>query len=106
MAAQYKLKIIPYYTGIETLEDAVRLPMARKLLWLEILFNDKLNWEEYLNNIEVKEAYEKACNWYGSFKTIIEGHTKREPLASGKEKIDYREYRRFLEVLNFVSTHS
>lgn len=106
MAAQDKLKIIPYYTGVETLEDAIRLPMARKLLWLEILFNDELNWKGRLDVKEIKESYEKACDWYGSFKTIIEGHTKRKPLDEGKGRIDYREYRRFMEALNFVSTHS
>jgi len=97
------------------LEKILKNPKSISLLWLEILFNDKIQWENHLNQPEVKAAYEKACLWYVHFKTMVEGHTGRKPLeirmghdprrarCPCEEKIDDREYRRFLEALNFVA---
>ncbi|MFQ5900061.1 MAG: hypothetical protein ACE5IH_00705 [Thermodesulfobacteriota bacterium] len=100
-----RLKIIPYYyTGEKKIEDVLKDKKALSMLWLEILLNDSFDWESYLNIDEVNRAYEKACIWYGSFSKLIEGSIKRIPLKTKKGKIDYREYRRFLEALNFVST--
>lgn len=96
-------RIIPYYTGDETLEEMLKRPKSVSLLWLEILFNDKIPWEKHLNQPEVKMAYEKACVWYTHFKTMIESHAGRDPLETRTGKIDDRKYRRFLEALNFVS---
>lgn len=103
-ASEGKLRIIPYYTGEETIEEAIGSKVGRKLLWLEILFNDGIDWGGYLNIPEVKDAHEKACAWYGKFKTMVDGNIKRKPLPTRDEKIDYREYRRFMEALNFVSS--
>jgi hypothetical protein len=100
---QHPFRIIPYYTGDETLEEILKNPKSVGLLWLEILLNDEILWENYLNRPEIKSAYEKACVWYAHFKTMIEGHAGRKPLEVRMGKIDDREYRRFLEALNFVS---
>jgi len=112
---QPPFRVIPYYTGDETLEETLKRPKSVSLLWLEIIFNDKIPWENYFNQPEVKAAYEKACVWSAHFKTMIEGHTGRKPLEikTGKgmttgvrplrPEIDDRDYRRFIEVLNFVS---
>ena len=100
---RFPLRVIPYYTGDETLEEILQRPKSVSLLWLEILFNDKISWEKHLDQTEVKVAYEKACVWYAHFKTMIDGHVGRNPLAIRTGKIDNREYRRFLEALNFVS---
>lgn len=87
---------------MESLEDALEDKRARDILWLEILFNDSIEWEK-LDSVEIKNSYEKACLWYGNFKTMIHAHVKRIPLEDKKGKIDIKEYRRFMEALNFVS---
>lgn len=101
-----KLKIIPYYTGIKTLKKALKDKKSKDILWLEILFNDDVDWEETLSSSELKKSYLKACIWYGKFKTMIDYHVKRKPLIIQKGIIDNKEYRRFLEALSFVSTKS
>ncbi len=98
-----KLKIIPYYTGKKNLEEILGDKKSLSLLWLEILLNDSFDWERFLNIEEVKSAYEKACIWYGNFSNLIENYIKRKPLEIKKGKIDNREYRKFLEALNFVA---
>ncbi|NKE71405.1 hypothetical protein [Candidatus Manganitrophus noduliformans] len=98
-----KLRIIPFYTGDESLEAALNNPKSLRLLWLEVLFNDEIPWEEYLDRPEVGAAYEKACAWYSQFKTMIEGHAGKRSLPLRKGNVDMREHRTFLEVLNFVS---
>ena len=98
-----KLRIIPFYTGDETLDEALKNKKSISLLWLEILFNDCISWESHLAIPEIKSAYEKACVWYSNFRTLINSTTKRGPLKSREGKIDDREYRKFLEALNFVA---
>jgi len=73
------------------------------ILWLEILLNDDIDWEGYLDIEKVRVAYNKACIWYSNFKTMIENYTGRKPLKIKKDRIDEREYRKFLEALNFVT---
>jgi|SRR6266496_5501893 len=98
-----KLKLIPHYTNKKNLEEILADRRAMNLLWLEILFNDGIEWEDYLDSEEIRQAYEKACVWYSNFKTVMEANTHRKPLRRIEGKIDNREYRRFVEVLNFVS---
>jgi len=100
---QSKLRIIPFYTGDETLDAALVNPKSLRLLWLEILFNGQIPWEKYLERSEVNIAYEKACAWYSQFKTMVEGYAGKRSLPLRKGNVDMREYRTFLEVLNFVS---
>jgi hypothetical protein len=95
--------LIPYYTGLDSLEDVLREPRARGLLWLEILFNDQVPWEDYLDKPEIQSAYQKACIWYSHFKTMVLYSTRRKPLKTKTGPIDEKDYRKFLEALNFVS---
>ncbi|MBI5206390.1 MAG: hypothetical protein HY934_01215 [Candidatus Firestonebacteria bacterium] len=99
----YQLKIIPFYTGIQTIEEALHDKKSLDLLWLEILLNDTVDWESFLNKNEINNSYEIACIWYSNFKTIITNYIHRKPLMEKKGKIDDRVYRKFLEALNFVS---
>ena len=101
-----KLRIIPFYTGDVTLEEALRNKKGLSMLWLEILLNDRISWELYLEVPEIRIAYDKACLWYGNFKTMIDGFIGRRPLELRKGKIDDREYRKFLEAINFVAGRS
>jgi len=98
--------ILPYYTGEETLEGVLKNPRYLRLLWLEVLLNGEIPWKAYLDRPEVRTAYEKACVWYTHFKTMVQTHTRRPPLETRSGRIDLREYRKFLEALNFVSTQS
>lgn len=98
-----QLRIIPFYTGDKTLDEALRNIRSLKILWLEILFNDFIPWEDYLHISEIKMAYEKASIWYHHFKTMVDRSVRRKPLTDQRGKIDEREYRKFLEALNFVS---
>lgn len=100
---EQKLKIIPFYTSHTLLKEALSSERDREILWLEILFNDNINWENFSNPF-VKESYEKACIWYWNFKTLLDSLVKRKPLDFREGKPDLREYRRFLEVINFVTT--
>ena len=98
------LKIIPFYTSCSTLDEALQDPNARKLLWLEILLNDAIQWKDEQSRPGVKIATDKARRWYGHFKSLLAAHRIRQrslkPLAG---KIDFRDYRRFLEAVHFVS---
>jgi len=98
------LKVVPYYTGKDTLEEILEDKRSRDILWLEILLNDNINWEKELNNEELRKSYEKACVWYTNFKTMVEGHIKRKPLKTIKGNFDKREYRKFIEAISFVSS--
>ncbi|MBI5399481.1 hypothetical protein HZB07_02535 [Candidatus Saganbacteria bacterium] len=97
-----KLKIIPAYTGLTTLKEVLKDERAQRLLWLEILFNDTIDWRKFKRKI-LKKAYKKASLWYGHFKTMIDNYVGREPLKAQRGRIDGREYRTFLEALNLVT---
>ncbi len=95
--------LLPYYTGAKNIRQVIKDPASCGLLWLEILFNDRFNWAGFLNEPAVRTAYEKACIWHSHFKTMINIAKKRKPLKKIKGAWDPKEYRRFLEVLEFVS---
>jgi len=101
--AEDRLRIIPFFTGDETLDEVLKNKKSLNLLWIEILFNDHISWEDHLDIPEIKMAYDKACVWYSNFKTLLDSTVKRRPLRKVKGKIDDKEYRRFLEALNFVT---
>ncbi len=97
------LRILPFYTGVHAVEAALEDPQSRRLLWLEILLNGDVPWEDYRKWPEVEVAYEKACTWYGHYKTMIDGLIGRPPLEHRAGKIDAREIRTFQEAIYFVS---
>jgi len=41
------LRIIPFYTGVQTLKASLEAPKSRRLLYLEILLNGNLPWDAY-----------------------------------------------------------
>ena len=103
---QERFRIIPYYTADKTLDEALKNPKSLCLLWLEILFNGVVSWEDHLDQPQIQAAYEKACAWYSRFKTMVNGHVGWEPLERRPEDIDMREYRKFLVALSLRSEHS
>lgn len=100
---EQKFVILNHYTGARNIQGALKDPESLKLLWLEIVLNDSFNWEFYLKNPQILSAYKKACIWYHSFRTMIEQNKKRKPLKKMKGRWDPREYRKFVEALNFIS---
>lgn len=97
------LLLFPSYTGQLTLEEVLSDRDRHHLLWLEILLNDRISWENYINQPEIDEAYEKACIWFTQYKTMIQSHTGRKPLKNMTGKADPNDYRKFIEALSFVS---
>ncbi len=98
-------KILHAYTGkkYKNITDILNDKSAKDILYLEILINDKIPWEKYLHYSIIRKNYRKARNWYSRFKTLLEIHgVKRRPLKSSTGLIDMKEYRKFIEVLNYV----
>ncbi len=96
-------KILSAYTGLEAIEGVLALPRAKRLLWLEILFNDQLDLTLWEQHPEVQAAYTKACRWYTTYRSLIHSVVPRNPLPQDFGIIDHREYRTFAEALRFVA---
>lgn len=100
------LKILPAYTGLNTVEAILQVPRAKRLLWLEILFNDQLDLQPWQNHPEVQDAYQKACQWFTTYRSLIQSVLPRVSLPLDNGKIDQRDYRTFAEALQFVTHQS
>jgi hypothetical protein len=102
-ASSHALKILPAYTGLNSLEDVLQFPRARRLLWLEILFNDQFDFKSWQHDPEVQEAYRKACRWFTTYRSVIQSVLPRVSLPRDSGKIDQQDYRTFAEALQFVT---
>lgn len=96
------LKILPVYTGATSLDEALHDQRGVRLLWLEVLINDRLDLTPWLERPEVQEAYTKACRWYTTYRSLIETVLHRAPLPTDPGPVDPREYRLFAEAIRFV----
>jgi hypothetical protein len=101
--SSHALKILPAYTGLNSVEAILQVPRARRLLWLEILFNDQFDFKSWQHDPEVQEAYRKACRWFTTYRSLIQSVLPRVPLPPDSGKIDQRDYRTFAEALQFVT---
>lgn len=88
------------------MEDALKNPRGVRLLWLEILVNDRLDLAPWWEREEVREAYAKACRWYHTYRSLIDSLLARSPLPYEPGSVDPRDYRVFAEVLQFVTDHA
>ncbi len=93
------------YTGVASLEEALHNPHAVRLLWLELLFNDKFDLTPWHTHPEVSAAYRKACLSYSMYRSLIDSLLARSPLPTQAGSVDSRDYRTFAEALRFGSTH-
>jgi hypothetical protein len=104
-AATSALRLLPGYTGVLSIRDALQDPRAIRLLWLEILVNDRLDLAPWGERPEVQEAYSKACRWYTAYRSLIDSVLTRAPLPADPGPVDPRDYRVFAEALRFVADH-
>lgn len=102
-ASAPSLKLLPAYTGAATLHEALHDSRSQGVLWLEVLFNDRLNVAELLDDPVGRTAYHTACRWYTSYESLIQFILPRTPLPLDHGPIDERQYRTFIEALHFVS---
>lgn len=102
-ASSHSLKILPAYTGLNTVEAILQVPRARRLLWLEILFNDQIDLKPWQDHPEVQDAYHKACRWFTTYRSLIQTVLPGASLPLDTGKIDQRDYRTFAEALQFVT---
>ena len=100
------LKILPAYTGLNTVEAILQVPRAKRLLWLEILFNEQLDLKPWQDHSEVQDAYQKACQWFTTYRSLIQSVLPQVSLPLENGKIDQRDYRTFAEALQFVTHQS
>ena len=99
------LKILPVYTGAATIDEALRDPRGVRLLWLEVLVNDRLDLGAWRGCVEVEEAYKKACRWYTTYRSVIDALLSRAPLPPEPGPVDPRDYRLFAEAIRFAAAH-
>ncbi len=101
-----QIKVLFLYTGktYKNIEDIIKDSTVKDILWMEILINDRIPWEKYLHITVIRRNYKIAGGWYKNFKTLLTiCGIKRRPIKSSSEKIDMRDYRKFLELLYHVS---
>lgn len=97
------LRLLPAYTGVSSLREALNDPRSKQVLWLEILFNDQLDLGLLLGHPTGRAAYAKACRWFSTYRSLILAVIPRTPLPFDPGSVDQREYRTFVEALHFVS---
>ena len=96
------LKLLPSYLGTTSIDEAIRTPQGRRILWLEILLNDQLDITPWQDNPLMQDAYRTACRWFTHYRRLLMSFGKRTPLPHDSGPIDFREYRTFAEAIAFV----
>jgi hypothetical protein len=99
------LRILPAYTGVASIEEAFQDPRAVRLLWIEILVNDRLDPTPWGDRPEVQAALTKARRWFTTYRSVIQSVLHRAPLPPDPGPVDPREYRQFAEALRFAADH-
>lgn len=100
--AEPPLRLLPAYLGTSSIEDALRTARGRRVLWLEILVNDRLDLSPWHSDPAVQDAFLTACRWYTQYRRLITFILNRTPLPSTPGPIDSRDYRAFAEALYFA----
>ena len=104
-----KTKVVTILTGrsYRNVSHLLRDKSASRVLWLEILFNDQLPWEKYVKFAIVKEQYQKARLWHREFKSLLQScgikRNKFRAISPLVRLRDLKDYRKFIEVLHYVS---
>lgn len=99
------LVLLPAYLGTHSIGDAIRTTRGQRVLWLEILVNDRLDLTPWQADPVVQHAFHTACRWYTHYRRLITSLFDRAPLPLDPGPIDYRDYRVFAEALSFAYAH-
>jgi len=99
------LKLLPAYLGTDSIEAALATARGRRILWLEILVNDRLDLSPWHSHPAMQEVFQTACRWYSHYSRLITFLFHRAPLPTDPGPIDFREYRTFAEALRFAYSH-
>ena len=99
------LRLLPAYLGTESIQEALATARGRRILWLEILINDRFDFTPWEQQPAFREVYLTACRWYAHYGRLITFLFDRRPLPSDPGPIDFREYRSFAEALRFAYHH-
>jgi|SRR5687768_6336951 hypothetical protein len=99
-----RLKLLPAYLGVASLDEALQHPRISRILWLEILMNDAIDWTNLTHPL-IQPAYQTACRWYTTYRILVSSLVSRTSLPEDRGIIDNRLYRQFAEALEFVHTH-
>ena len=99
------LRLLPAYLGTDSIEEALQNSRGRRILWLEILINDRFDFMPWEQEPGFQEVYETACRWYTQYRGLITFLFNRRPLPADPGPIDFREYRTFAEALRFAYHH-
>jgi hypothetical protein len=97
--------LLPAYLGTSEIGEAIQTVRGRRILWLEILVNDRLDLTPWQSEPAVQASYQMACRWYTRYKRLITSLADRAPLPIDTGPIDFRDYRTFAEALSFVYAH-
>jgi hypothetical protein len=99
------LRLLPAYLGTNAIGEAIQTVRGQRMLWLEILLNDRLDLTPWQAEPAVHVAYQTACRWYWRYRRLITFLIDRTPLPVDTGPIDFRDYRTFAEALSFVHAH-
>jgi hypothetical protein len=95
-------KLLPAYLGATSIREALQTSRGRRILWLEILLNDRLDITPWLSDPAVRQAYQTACRWHTQYRRLLTYLFNRTPLPVDHGAIDFRDYRTFAEAVHFV----
>ncbi|MCC6968191.1 MAG: hypothetical protein IT391_18130 [Nitrospira sp.] len=98
-------QLLPAYLNTGSIAEALQTPRGRRILWLEIVVNDKPDWLAWRNDPEFEAVYQNACRWYTQYRRLITFLFDRAPLPVDSGPIDFRDYRTFAEALQFAYHH-
>ena len=103
--SSFPLRLLPAYLGTSAIDEAIQTVRGRRILWLEILVNDRLDLAPWQSEPTVQMAYQVACRWYTRYRRLITFLVDRSPLPVDAGPIDSRDFRAFAEALSFVYAH-
>ena len=98
-----KLKRLPASAGVESIADALPVPRAARLVWLDIPVNEQFDLTVRQDCPVVQEADVKACRWDTASRSGLEATFSRPPLPHTPGPIDFRARRTCAEALSFVT---
>jgi hypothetical protein len=83
------LRLLPAYLDTHSIEEALQSARGRRIIWLEILINDRLDFTPWEQDPAFQEVYRTACRWYTQYSGLIIFLFDRRPLPADPGPIDF-----------------